>query len=185
MKLHTFIIVIVAATAVGSALAAEEVKRPQNPNFPIHSQYQTYLENNFDHFELKHLDDDEQAAFFEVYRPDPDAQKKLEVEHAIRGEAPPFAEAKKNFPALYPYFGRMQNIRGTLLWEEEQQGKSGLVFQTETQRYYVEEYFLLERLQRAGIKNKSQPRQATLNACWTFDQLHGLTLVYLEKLDIH
>ena len=46
-------------------------------------------------YEIKKLKDNERAQFFAVYTPDPDAQEKLGIADAIRGEAPPFAEAKK------------------------------------------------------------------------------------------
>lgn len=179
--------IFVMLVATLSLAQADELKPkpPQKKGWPVHPHYQEFLDQHFTHYEFKRLKDDERARYFSIYDPDPESQEKLEIDFAILGEAPPFAKAKQDFPLCYPAFGRMRNVRGTLLWQEKPEGKTGLVFQTETQRYCVDEYHLIERLERHGWTKKSEPREIIFSACWHFDQLFGLYLIYVETMEFH
>lgn len=143
----------------------------------------SYFENTTTELALSYAKEIE--AFFQVYPPDAEMQKKSGIRHCISGEAPPFAKALKQFPLHYPKVGRMQNITGTFTWIRNERGKNlHLTFQTQSQTYQVKEYFLLYRLEQAGFSAKSNPTKATLGAVWEFDQLSGLYISYIERLEL-
>lgn len=101
------------------------------------------------------------------------------MDSCIAGEAPPLESALKKFPQHYPMIGRMQNVTGTFEWR----GKR-LTFCTETQAYSVDEYHILYRLKQLGIKPKSEPRKATLNAVWAVNKIHGLQFFYMQGVKL-
>ena len=135
----------------------------------------------------QNLKEQERAAFYRAYIP---AKKMLDrvrlgeidpkpMQECILGEAPSIAEAEKKFPLHYPMLGRMQSTSGTFEWTDKK-----LIFRTATQRYHVDEYHILYRLEQLGFTKESKPRKATVDAIWMVNRIDGLRIVFMQTIEL-
>ena len=142
---------------------------------------------NFAKLRWQNLKEEERAAFYRAYIP---AKKMLgrvrlgeidpkPMQECILGEAPSIAEAKKKFPLHYPMLGRMQSTSGMFEWTDKK-----LIFRTATQRYHVDEYHILYRLEQLGLTKESKPRKATVDAIWMVNRIDGLRIVYMQTIEL-
>ena len=138
--------------------------------------------------DFKRLKDDERVAFYEAYPADKEMLSRTTLgpidaqppRECIAGEAPSLADAKERFPLHYPMMGRMKATEGVFEWMDKR-----LVFRTEKQMYYVDEYHILYRLERLGLKNQDAgSRPAKINAVWMVNTLDGLRVIYMQKVEL-
>lgn len=135
----------------------------------------------------QNLKDEERSAFYEAYAREEEMLSRVRLgpinpqplQECISGEAPAIAEAKKKFPLHYPMMGRMKNVSGVLEWHEKQ-----LIFRTARQRYHVDEYHILYRLEQLGFVKKTGPRKATTDIVWMVNKINGLRVLYMQHIKL-
>ena len=140
---------------------------------------------NFAKLRWQNLKEEERTAFYRAYLPAKEMLGRVRLgsidpqplQECISGEAPSIAVAKKKFPLHYPMLGRMQKIAGVFEWTDKK-----LIFRTATQRYHVDEYHLLYRLEQVGFTNKSKPRTATVDAVWMVNRINALRIIYIQTI---